>query len=598
MTAAGQHHRPFGVRARVLVGSALVGAALSVAATVSGAGEGPEAPGIFVPSTGSHTCFGRRPGCTPLRGPHEYVDAVLSPDSRTLYLLGDGLAVLSRDAVTGDLQQLAGQHGCLSQITTRACTHIGGEPSFFGAVRLEIAAGGRLAYAGFLSGRLQALRRDPVTGALTPVRGHGGCVGPDTGCIEELSLGDWRLVPDGGVLLLPSSDRVRTARPDAATGHLRLVRGRRGCVSVGARPGCTALRGLRAVRDHGLPVPLMIALSDDGRSMLVMDARGAIALLARDPLSGAARQLRGRAGCFTAHGDRGCRRLRGDRGAGLAAYLDGGRRVLLWTDDSACYGETSNNEPTCSGEPALAGLIRSGPAGGFVQPSGPKGCVRPRGGEGCARGDIGTLNLDPPIPGRHITVARDGRSAYLPGGHSLQTVTVAGAGPGLRLLALPNGCPQGAGDCAPSQNALCSVDAFTLGHDPRWAYALSGETVVTLQRDPASGALRIARAPYLLTPCGSLRAALAVDPSGQFAYQLLGALDTLTILHQCACPDGPPPTPTPGPTVTASPSTTPSPGSSPQSPALDRARHGRRSNAGAGLLRLRAPSTPHPASVE
>ena len=137
-----------------------------------------------------------------------------------------------------------------------------------------------------------------------------------------------------------------------------------------------------------------------------------------------------------------------------------------------------------------------------------------------------------PIRGWHITVAPDGRSAYMVGGYQIQGVSVDGAG--LHLLPAPNGCPPGRTTCSDSENRLCVTNALTLSDDPNWAYALAGDDVATLRRDPSTGVLSLVERPGTASGqwCAVLASQLVVAPGAEHAYEHALALPFHTRLSE------------------------------------------------------------------
>ena len=105
--------------------------------------------------------------------------------------------------------------------------------------------------------------------------------------------------PDGRNVyaLAAASDTLVVFDRDAATGALRQKRGVAGCVAqVGTGDGCTGATGFDGLRS--------MAISADGNSVYVASwtdsDRAAVAVLDRDPVTGALTQKVGAAGCILA----------------------------------------------------------------------------------------------------------------------------------------------------------------------------------------------------------------------------------------------------------------------------------------------------------
>ena len=80
----------------------------------------------------------------------------------------------------------------------------------------------------------------------------------------------------------------------APVGALSQLRGSAGCVADAGHGGCA--------RGRGIPSPISVAVSPDGRSAYVASFSGAVGIFARDRRTGALRQPRGRAGCVSRRG--------------------------------------------------------------------------------------------------------------------------------------------------------------------------------------------------------------------------------------------------------------------------------------------------------
>ena len=163
-------------------------------------------------------------------------------------------------------------------------------------------------------------RRDPRTGALSELPGEAGCIKPtdqpQDGCMAGRGLGsgqgyvlgfaasgDGRNVYTTSVALGGGAAAIAHFDRDLTTGALTQPAGADACLTnreSNGEPGCAVLR-------IGNPIPA--ALSPDGRSIYVGsnpsgetgddDSPGAVAILRRDPASGALAQPPGRDGCLS-----------------------------------------------------------------------------------------------------------------------------------------------------------------------------------------------------------------------------------------------------------------------------------------------------------
>ncbi|MHB8657218.1 MAG: lactonase family protein [Solirubrobacteraceae bacterium] len=208
---------------------------------------GPEPSGALSVLRGPGACLGvNRHACAALRGPVGLLQIAVSADGRDLYAVGQGggLAILARDSRSGRLRQLPGRAGCLRSDGRQECTTVAG---FGAASSVTVSPDGRSVYVAVAHGVLAFARQR--NGALRPLRGQNACV-------------------------------------DAVRGACRLLHGLDGPVSVVAGTHVVYLAGI---------TPDSAAASD-----------GALAVLGRDPVSGALAQAGGAAGCFAAGGAGGC----------------------------------------------------------------------------------------------------------------------------------------------------------------------------------------------------------------------------------------------------------------------------------------------------
>ncbi|MEA2420094.1 MAG: hypothetical protein QOE60_2300, partial [Thermoleophilaceae bacterium] len=258
------------------------------------------------------------------------------------------------------------------------------------------------------------------------------------------------------------SGAVAAFRRDPRTGALHQLEGADGCVGGGPNDGCTPGRNLDGAR--------ALALSHDGRSVYVAGA-GGLAVLARDPRTGALRQLSGRDGCVTESGQDGCA---DGRAVSTALWVAAGREgrsvYLLGRSDGVA-------------------VFRRDPHSGAVrQRAGALGCVRE------SRAGLPRLDC---APGRGLgatraaAITRSGRTLYVGGLDG--AVTVFHRDPSSGTIAqLP-----GRRGCLASHRAGCArvrglhgPHSLTLGPGERDLYV-----AVSLAVDPQSGVVLLRRDP-------------------------------------------------------------------------------------------------------
>ncbi|HEY5196415.1 MAG TPA: hypothetical protein VIJ51_05260 [Solirubrobacteraceae bacterium] len=114
----------------------------------------------------------------------------ISRDGRNVYLAAaDGIASFARDASTGDVTQLAGPAGCITQTAGDGCA-IG--RSLAGIEGLKVSPDGLSVYAAAYSSRGLAILTRASTGALVQPAGPTGCVNADasSGCAAGRAIGE------------------------------------------------------------------------------------------------------------------------------------------------------------------------------------------------------------------------------------------------------------------------------------------------------------------------------------------------------------------------------------------------------------------------
>jgi hypothetical protein len=212
----------------------------------------------------------------------------LSPDGAHLYATAGGAsdAVLSfsRNSGTGQLTQLAGTAGCISETGTGGLCVDG--KGLDDAVHVVVSPDGAHVYAvSQASSAVTIFSRNSGTGALTQLAGTTGCVS-DTGsggaCVDGTALdGTYGTVvsPDGRTVhaVTINSDAVVTFARDSSTGRLTQLAGTAGCISdTGSGGACTD--------GTALDGPVDLDISPDGASIYAVTTNSAsLVNLARAP---------------------------------------------------------------------------------------------------------------------------------------------------------------------------------------------------------------------------------------------------------------------------------------------------------------------------
>jgi DNA-binding beta-propeller fold protein YncE len=207
---------------------------------------------------------------------------VVSPDGRNVYASSFGsaaVAIFARNRSTGALTPLAGTAGCLSEIrAVPACASARALEGAFGVTvspdgkSVYVATGfdrrieGDAATGGFEASGVAAFARNRATGTLRQLAGRAGCVSErvtTSGCTDGRALEgalEVRVSRDGrnAYVAASASNAIAVFARNAATGALRQLAGKAGCVSENGTGGTcrdgTGLWGASAV-----------ALSPDGR---------------------------------------------------------------------------------------------------------------------------------------------------------------------------------------------------------------------------------------------------------------------------------------------------------------------------------------------
>jgi DNA-binding beta-propeller fold protein YncE len=390
----------------------------------------------------------------------------VSPDGANVYVAArnsDAVAIFDRDPATGALVQKAGTAGCVSETGAGPCQD---GWALDGPAAVAVSPDGKSVYvASEVSDAVAVLDRDPATGALVQKAGPAGCVS-DTGagpCQNGVGLDGARALTvshDGKNVYVASevSDAVAILDRSAA-GELTQKAGTAGCVSdTGAGP-CqdgVALDGARAV-----------AASPDGKTVYVASTvAGAVAILDRDPDTGALAQKAGTAGCVSDTGTAGACQ----DGTALAF----GRGVAVSPDGESVY-------VLGSGADAVAILDRN-TAGELTQKAGTAGCVSETGTAGACQDGAA---LDSPWG---ITTSSDGKSVYVVTDNSSGVAILDRVGP----AAPPQPQPQPPA----ADTTAASVSGFSLTRKrfrvARQATAVSARAAARRRPAPRGSAFRFA----------------------------------------------------------------------------------------------------------
>lgn len=271
------------------------------------------------------------------------------------------------------------------------------------------------------------------------------------------------VAPDGGHVYVaaPTSDAVAILARDPVTGGLAQL----GCVSDDGGDGRAGSDGACADGD-GLAAARAVAVSPDGGSVYVAGAEGSLASFARDPGSGALRQI----GCFRTHPLEG-------RCTAVPA-MDGGASVVVSPDGRDVYLAAATDS-------AVWWFPRD-PSTGALRPG---GCTSDSGSEGACADGTGlrratALAVSP--DGHNLYVAAPGRQDEGQSSGGIATFRRDGGGPVAQtgcVIAVPQ-----ATSCDVVER-LEGATSVAVAPDGVQVLAVSDDGIVALSRDSNTGAL-------------------------------------------------------------------------------------------------------------
>jgi DNA-binding beta-propeller fold protein YncE len=321
----------------------------------------------------------------------------VSANGESVYVVSESsqaLAVFERDTTTGELTQLSGIAGCVSQ------TGSGGDcadgKALLAPHSVAVSADGKSVYVASSGANAVAIfRRNTTTGAVAQLVGPAG----KAGCVSHAGSGG--ACADGKALAAPESVAVSAdganvyvaSRDSSAIAVFKRNTTTSGLTQLGGTAGCINEHGGICRDGRALDYPLSVAVSADGKNVYVASqASDAVAVFRRDPTTGALTQLAGGAGCISRSGTGGT--CAGGNG------LDGASSVAVSADGKSVYVASQLSD-------AVAAFRRNPTTGALTQLAGTAGCVSQTGtGGACADGKA----LD---YAESVAVAADGQSVYV-----------------------------------------------------------------------------------------------------------------------------------------------------------------------------------------
>jgi DNA-binding beta-propeller fold protein YncE len=385
----------------------------------------------------------------------------ITADGHNLYVGGGtSITAFQRDAKTGALTQLAGILGCVSSTGGSGCGHALG---LSGVAQIALSPDGRHLYAvSSIAGSVTAFARDTKTGSLTQLRGAAGCVRPggEGGCASGVGLAGataMAIAPDGRSLYVAGKEAnaVASFSIDPVGGALLQLGGKGACVRGGDDPGACldgrALLGADA-----------LAISPDG-AIVYAAAKDvdAVAVLQRDPTTGALSQQAGLTGCIRLSGGLGCATARSLAQPSALVIAPGGRDLYV--------ASGSGN--------AISVLQRDAATGLMIQPAGTAGCI----GQGIADCTAAPLLTAPAAlamgpDGSSLTVATSGDGTLI----TLHRDTTSGL---LAVVPAPSGCisTTAAGGCQ-ALGVLGPATSMAIAPTGDVLYAAASTGLIALSR--------------------------------------------------------------------------------------------------------------------
>jgi DNA-binding beta-propeller fold protein YncE len=313
----------------------------------------------------------------------------VSPDGRSIYVAAskdDAIAVFSRDPRTGALRQPPGKAGCVAAKAEHGCAIAIG---LIGPNSVAVSPDGRYVYATSRGGSsVTSFHRNRKSGALRQLpQSSSGCISglPIPGCTPGRAVVDPDVVavsPDGKNVYLGAfaGNAVVSFARSSASGALTQLEGTAGCIALDTS-GCATGVQLGAIEG--------LAVSPNGTAVYAASAaNNAVAVLGRNPETGALGQATNGTGCLTNVETIGCTLGRQIAGANTVAVGPKGAVYVtsLLSNSVASFTQT---------EPAT-----------LVQNTGPAGCLIFMRSAGCAFGRA----MEAP---EGVTVSPDGSSVYV-----------------------------------------------------------------------------------------------------------------------------------------------------------------------------------------
>ena len=393
-----------------------------------------------------------------------------------------GSASSSAQLLTGQLTQLPGTSGCMSDFDTDgACA---AAARLQNPVAVTVAPDGKSVYvASFGANAVSVFARAGAKGGrLSQLPAKTGCLGSQDDCTPATALEGASSVavsPDGRNVYTASFYASAVAAfSRAASGRLTQLPGTAGCSSEdGSGGACTD----GSAHSSSLHLAVSVALSPDGRNAYVAADQG-IAAFKRDAKTGALTQLSGAAGCVDQPGTDDDGNPLPVQGCATGVALPGPLGVVVSPDGKNIYAISIG----------FVAVFARSPSGALTQLPGSSGCLSADGSDSVE----GACTTVPLLDGSlGIALSPDGRDVYVatPVGSAVIVLARDSKSGRLTSIAAPAGCVSADGSdgqCTKGR-ALDGVSALAVSHDGKSVYATAaGANAVVAFARGSNGLLR------------------------------------------------------------------------------------------------------------
>ncbi len=397
-------------------------------------------------------------GCKPVRalaGPAPFLGSeaiAISPDAKNVYVASsrsDAIAIFERNTSTGRLTQGTGLAGCIATKGSGGCAIAHG---LEGPNSVTVSPDGKNVYATSLdSDAVTIFTRSGQSGALTQAGGVAGCIAnvATAGCLTGRAL-------DGPDVVAVSPDG-RNVYVGAFKGNAIAVLARNPATGALTQPagtsGCIAYAPVaECAPGVALAAPEGMAISPDGKNVYVAAAlSSALDVFTRNRSTGALTQLGAGAGCIVQSALAGCT---------SGTELGGADAVAVSPSDSDVYVTSVLSNSVTS-------FTRTPTTGQLVQQTGTSACVINVLAVGCSLGQALSapegLAISPDGASLYTTAFASGAIDVLDRGAESGALTQKPRRAGCLAVGVPQSCSLGRG--------LLGASSIAVSPDGRYVYS-------------------------------------------------------------------------------------------------------------------------------